>query len=288
MTGFARASGRRDGFSWTWEIKSVNGRGLDLRLRTPGDMGALDLRARRRLGERLARGSVNLSLLLETDEGESRVRINEALLEQALALAESLEARTGSRVSADGLLTLRGLIETEAPQRDEAARAALESALLASLDEAIDGLIAEREQEGGALSVTIAGFVDEIEALTAEARALGATQPEQIRAGLEQRLADLLADESLGEERLTHEVALLAAKGDIREELDRLDAHVAAARALIADDKPAGRRLDFLCQEFNREANTLCSKSGDIELTRVGLTLKAVIDRLREQIQNVE
>ena len=287
MTGYARAMGRCEEVAWTWEIKSVNGRGLDLRSRVPPDLGSLDVPIRTLLGKRLTRGSVSVNLQIERAGTAGAVRINEGLLQQALALADELERRTGSRVSADGLIALRGLIEVEEPDADEAARKALEQALLESLEEAVAALIAEREKEGANLEGTIAAFVDEIEALTAEARALGALQPERLRESLQQSLADLVAD-TLPEERLLHEVALLAAKGDIREELDRLDAHVEAARGLLAEEKAVGRRLDFLCQEFNREANTLCSKSSDIALTRIGLDLKAVIDRLREQIQNVE
>ncbi|MDX2224479.1 MAG: YicC/YloC family endoribonuclease [Rhodospirillaceae bacterium] len=295
MTGFARAEGRLSAptpASWAWEIRSVNNKGLDVRLRLPPGHDSLDLPCRQLTAEAVTRGSVSLNLTLSVDGGEADVAVNEALLDRLIALA----ARKGRDLPAgisparlDGLMALKGVIETGSSVLSNDDVAARDRALLAGLRTALDGAVAARRQEGERLRPVILAQLDEIAALVAAAAANTSAQPEAIRARLARQVEDLLgATPALSAERLHQEAALLAVKGDIREEIDRLSAHVAQARELIAAGGPCGRRLDFLSQEFNREANTLCSKSQDTALTTVGLSLKAAIDQFREQIQNIE
>lgn len=292
MTGFARAEGRSGAQGWTWEVKSVNGRGLELRFRLPPGFDAVELPARTLIGERLKRGNINVNLQMQSQGSATTYRVNKDLLKEMVDVirdAESWIEAAPARM--DGLLALRGVIEAVDPEPDEAAIAAREVALLESLVLAVDRLATARAVEGGKLTAIIGQQVDEMERLVAAAKACEATRPAAWRARLQEQLAALLdSGRSLSEERLTQELALIATKGDVREELDRLTAHIAAARELIAggDAGGAGRRLDFLAQEFNREANTLCSKSGDVTLTRIGLDLKLTIDRFREQVQNIE
>ncbi len=286
MTGFGRAKGTSDRLAWAWEARSVNGRGLDLRCRLPQGFDALEAAARKRLADAFARGNVNITLRIERATAPDAVRINEAVLADLVARARSLrESLPEAGLSIDGLLAVRGVVEPAEPSEDEAARGARETALLASLDEAVAGLLAARREEGARLAVVLAEQLDEIDSLVASAEA----RPEAARARLETQLKTLLEERTgLSEDRLAQELALLAVKADIGEELDRLRAHIAQARDLLTEEGAVGRRLDFLTQEFNREANTLTSKSGDIELTRIGLDLKVVIDRFREQVQNIE
>lgn len=290
MTGFARAAGGSGPWTWTWEARSVNGRGLDLRLRLPSGYDSLEPAARAAAAERFQRGS--LTLLLNLDEAAEGAgwRINEAALEQAVAAARALKERLPeAALSVDGLLSLRGVLETGAPPEAEPERAAREAAMLASLIEALDALREARRAEGRRLQALLESQLAEIARLSREARATAAAQPEALKQRLKEQVAALLeAAPPLSEERLAQEAALLAVRADVREELDRLDAHVAAARELIAAGGAVGRRLDFLAQELNREANTLCSKSADVALTRIGLEVKAVIDQFREQAANVE
>jgi uncharacterized protein (TIGR00255 family) len=290
MTGFARAEGHADGTSWVWELKSVNSKSLDLRFRLPPGFEALELPLRTSLAKHLRRGNVAVSLTVARTAAGGGLRVNREALAQVLALVRELE---GSIEAAppriDGLLALRGILEAGDAVEDEAARERLNAALLASWETALSALQTMREAEGSRLLPTIEARLDEIDGLTADAERCAAAQPAQIR----QRLSDLLKElleavPALPEERLVQEAALIAAKADIREELDRLTAHVGGARALVAEGTAIGRRFDFLCQEFNREANTLCSKSADVALTRVGLGLKAAIEQLREQVQNIE
>lgn len=292
MTGFARAQGYDDGCSWAWEIKSVNGKGLDVRFRLPYGFEALEPGARERIAARFRRGNVQGSLQVSRAESQARFRINADVLEEVIALLPEIQRRLpeARAPSIDGLLGLRGVIEpVDDAAGQAAAREALEDALLAGLEVAIDQLAATRRDEGGRLAAVIEDHLTAIARLSAKAEALAATQPDAIRQRLNEQVAALIeAVPALPEERLAQEAALLMTKADVREELDRLAAHLEAARALMAEGGAVGRRLDFLCQEFNREANTLCSKSIDVELTRIGLDLKAAVEQLREQVQNVE
>jgi uncharacterized protein (TIGR00255 family) len=290
MTGFARAEGQHDGLGWAWELKSVNGRGLDIRTRAPQGFESLEPLARQKLGEVLKRGNVNVSLVVERRAGEAGIRINRAVLDQVLALQAELAGKVDAAPPRlDSLLAVRGVVEAGEEEAGEEARAARDADVLAGLEQAVKALVASRLEEGARLAAMLTGHLDRIEALTTQAKALGSVQPEALKARLRQQVLELLeASPALNEDRLAQEAALLATKADIREELDRLAAHIAAARELMQAGSQIGRRFDFLCQEFNREANTLCSKSGDTELTRIGLELKAVIDQLKEQVQNVE
>jgi len=292
MTAYARAQGGDDRLAWIWEIRSVNGKGLDLRARLPQGWERLDQPLRQRAQSRLQRGNLQIGLTLRSLAGAAPVRVNRALLEQLAEVARELHEE-GAAVSAtaDGLLGLRGVIEPveEGEAEDEAAEAAREAALLADLEVALDALLAMRREEGARLGALLEAQLAEIEQGVAAAAASAAAQPEALRARLRSLVEELLqASPALPEERLAQEAALLIGKADVREELDRLRAHLEAARALLAEGGAIGRRLDFLCQEFNREANTLCSKSPDVALTRIGLQLKATIEQLREQVQNLE
>jgi len=292
MTGFARAAGADDLWRWAWEARSVNGRGLDLRVRVPPGLDRIDPRARALTAARFQRGSISLVLSVEPASGPGELRIDRARLSAYLAIAAELQAAHGlAPPRVDGLLSLRGVVETaERAQGDPAAGdPAFDSALLATLEAALAALAAFRDAEGARLFAILGATLDAIAALVAQARGIAAAQPEAIRARLARQLADIAgAIPALSPERLAQEAALLAVKADIAEELARLDAHVAQARDLLASGVAAGRKLEFLAQEFNREANTLCSKSAELDLTRIGLELKTQIDRLREQAANVE
>jgi uncharacterized protein (TIGR00255 family) len=290
MTGFADSTGSGEGLRWRWEAKSVNGRSLDLRLRTPPGFDALEPPARKLASERFLRGAFQISLTVEHDAATRGLTVDAAALASAVRIARQVEAETGLQPArVDGLLALKGVIVAdEGETLDEVQRAARDAAILESLSTAFDKLVKARATEGAKLAALMTAQVDEIAALTAEAGGLAAAQPAALKARMETQLAELLNGNQVAPERLAQEVALLATRADVREELDRLTAHVQDARALIKDGKGVGRKLDFLAQEFNREANTLCSKSSDIALTRVGLKLKAVIDQFREQSQNVE
>lgn len=304
MTGYARAEGRCDmpglpaPFTWIWEAKSVNGKGLDVRVRVPAGFDSLELPVRQAAGAAVGRGSLSVSLHISTDTAAGTLRINEPLLDAVIALAVkkagALPAgalgKTIAPASLDGLLGLRGVLDApEAAQLDAEALAVRDQQLLKGVGTAIDQLNISRRQEGARLTPVVVGQVDDIARLCDAARATAVLQPALLQARLTQQVADLAgAAPALTPERLAQEIALLALKADVREELDRLGAHVAQARDLLAAGEPCGRRLDFLSQEFNREANTLCSKSTDVTLTRIGLGLKAAIDQFREQIQNIE
>ncbi len=292
MTGFARVADDDGIWRWTWEARSVNGRGLDLRSRLPTGLDRLEAQLRSRIADRLHRGSLTLSLSLEPVAETGGLRIDRSRLEAYLALAAELQTRHGlAPPRADTLLALRGVIEAEDRRGSDGAEVSRDSEvrILASLTRVIDDLSAARGAEGIRLTTILSALLDEIAALTRRARDLAARQPIMLRDRLMSRLAGLTADlPSLPPERLAQEVAILAQRSDAQEELDRLEAHVAQARSLIASTVPAGRKLEFLAQEFNREANTLCAKSSDLELTQCGLELKAAIDRLREQSANVE
>jgi uncharacterized protein (TIGR00255 family) len=294
MTGYARAQGADERRRWVWEARSVNGRNLEVRCRVPQGFERLENPARAAAGAKLKRGNVALSLTINSERQSKPLRINRALLAELGILVEEVRKSTGAAApSADGLLRVRGVIEEEDESQDtEEALAALDKALTRSLDEVLRGLADSRASEGKALAGVITGHVDEIEGLCQRAAERAVAQIGVIRSKFESQLADLLERAPpLSEERFAQEVALLVGKADVREELDRLTAHIAQARSLLKEarpDNPVGRKFDFLCQEFNREANTLCSKSADIELTRIGIDLKGAIERMREQVQNVE
>jgi uncharacterized protein (TIGR00255 family) len=291
MTGFAESAGSHEGLRWRWEAKSVNGRSLDLRLRTPPGYDALEQPARRLAAERFLRGAFQISLTVETQEAARGLTVDAVALASAVRIAREIAAETGlAPARVDGLLALKGVIVADegAAVLDPVARGHRDAAILESLAAAFDRLVKERRNEGAKLATLMTAQMDAIERLVGEAGRLAAAQPGALRARLDAQIKELFDGNPVSEERLAQEVALLASKADVREELDRLTAHVQDARALIAAGKGVGRKLDFLAQEFNREANTLCSKSSDIALTRTGLALKAVIDQFREQSQNVE
>ncbi|CAH1660779.1 Protein YicC [Hyphomicrobiales bacterium] len=290
MTGFSRETGVSGPFRWAWEIRSVNGRGLDMRLKTPMGYEAFGEEARLALTKAVTRGTCHVGLVISKVEAEPTIRINEAALAAVLAAIGRVDLPDGIRpASLDGLLTIRGVIEASVEDDAPEVQEALEADLKAGLARAVAGLAAARSREGVALSAVLNEQLDRIGASAAAAEANPARQPEAVRARLAEQVALLLdASQALDAARLHQEAALLAAKADIREELDRLMAHVAAARALLVEGGACGRKLDFLAQEFGREANTLCAKANDVSLTTIGLDLKATIDQFREQSQNVE
>lgn len=288
MTGFGRADGAAEGWTWSVEARSVNGRSLEVRFRGPPGFDGLERAAKASAQARLHRGQVNLGLQARrAASGGADIRIDEGLLNRYLELANDLAERGAVPPSADGLLALRGVVEAGEDDLDAEARERLEAAMAETLDRALEALKTSRDAEGAALAPVIVGFIDRIEALTAQAETEAAAQVEAIRARFARRMAELAPDVPGLDERIVLEAAALATKADVREELDRLTAHVASARALL-QQAPAGRKLDFLMQEFMREANTLCSKSATTTLTGIGLELKAVVEQLREQVQNVE
>jgi uncharacterized protein (TIGR00255 family) len=290
MTGFARREGGDDAASWTWEVKSVNGRSLDVRARLPQGYESLDPAVRSAVTAACARGNLQVNLSIKRGAAPLQLQVNEALLQQVIELMGELETRTAAAPPRlDGILGLRGILEAVEEEETAERQAARLKLLEADLGAALQALVAMRAAEGKRLQDLAGGHIDEIERLATAARSCAATQPETLRQRFKEQLA-LVLEESGGiaEERIAQELAILAGKADVREELDRLAAHVEAARELLGQGGAVGRKLDFLCQEFNREANTLCSKSADVELTRIGLDLKSAIEQLREQIQNIE
>ncbi len=290
MTGFARAEGGPDGASWAWEARSVNARNLDIRLRLPHGHDALEPRARGLAAERFSRGSLSLHLSIKQVESSPDIRVNEAVLERLAAIHRSWRDRLGAPpAQIEALMALPGVLERVEADESDAERQARHDALAATLETALDALAGARGEEGCRIGAVLARHLDRIGALAAEAASTAALQPGRIRDRVREQVAALLdSNPPLAEDRLAQEVAYLAARADMGEEIDRLVGHVAAARALLAEGGPVGRRLDFLCQEFNREANTLCSKSTDLALTQIGLDLKAAVEGLREQVQNLE
>ena len=289
MTGFARTEGMVSGLAWVWELRSVNGRGLELRFRLPNGWDALEQGFREAAAKVLKRGNVNATLTVKRDT-ESRLSIDPAALDQALALAMELHARIpGSPVPrAEALLALPGVMR-QATYDPAEERAAATAEVRDGFTAALEGLVESRQAEGGRLETILRDQLREIKALVARSAVQAADQPAAQRTRMLENLLALLKESpSLPEERIAQEVALLAARSDVREELDRLNSHIQAAYALLNEATNVGRRLDFLVQEFNREANTLCSKSATVGLTATGLKLKATIEQLREQVQNVE
>ena len=290
MTGFARAVAEHDGTSIAWEVKSVNGKSVEVRLRLQG-FERLEPAVRQTLQKRFARGNFQATLTIGRAAGtQAQPVVNEAFLKDLAGLAKRLQEQFGvAPATADGLLSLRGVLDIPETVETEEARAALDSAIMAALDVALKGLEQARQSEGAALALLLSGQIDAIEALTLRAEA----DPSRETAAIRERIAEqvrLLMDASanLDASRLHMEAAFLATKADIREEIDRLKTHVASGRALLEGGGAIGRKLDFLAQEFNRESNTLCSKSNAAAVTAIGLELKAVVDQFREQVQNLE
>lgn len=291
MTGFARTDGRDDALAWSWEVRSVNGRGLDIRCRVPPGMERLDPKVRAAVSSRLRRGSVTVALRLAQAPGAGAVCVNRALLDELIAVAAEYRDAAGvAKPRLDGLLALRGVIEpAERAPRDEARYERQEAAMLRGLDEALAVLVRERRAEGAALAAVLADRVAEIESLTRQAEERAARRLAPMGERLRAQVAALIgAGAPLPEDRLAAELAVLAVKADVTEEIERLTAHCAAAARHLKEDGAIGRKLDFLAQEFNREANTLCAKASDTVLTDVGLAIKSAVDRFREQVQNVE
>lgn len=288
MTGFGRADGALDGWSWSIEARAVNGRNLEVRFRGPPGFDNLERVAKSETQARLSRGQVMIGVQTKrSDATTGGLKINQAVLDHYLKLANALAEEGATPPSADGLLALRGVLDAPDDEDGSETRAAVEAAIAVTLGEALDALKISREREGAQLRPVIADFIDRIEGLVSRAEFEAAAQTTAIRDRFARRMTELVPDAPGLEDRIFLEAAALATKADVREELDRLTAHVTSARTLL-DQPPAGRKLDFLMQEFMREANTLCSKSATTPLTAIGLDLKAVIEQLREQVQNVE
>lgn len=291
MTGYARSDGAEGNLAWTWEAKSVNGRGLEIRCRLPAGFDALEIPARDAIGKRFKRGSLNLALTVRRQGVAGAVTVNEVRLARLAEIAQSFQRRHPDLrpASLDGLLGLRGVLDSGEGEDDTALTAAAAKPMLASLDATLDALATARAAEGARLADALNARLTEIATLTERAAKTASVDVGARRDRLRGQVQALLdAAPALSEDRLLAEAALLAAKGDVAEEIERLRSHVAAARDMLAAAEAVGRRLDFLCQEFNREANTLCAKAADLALTGIGLELKASIEQFREQVQNVE
>ncbi|KAB2939693.1 MAG: YicC family protein [Hyphomicrobium sp.] len=290
MTGFARAEGAHEGTAWHWEVRSVNGRGLDVRLRLPSGSEPLEPRVREAVARHVVRGSLTITLATERSGSIAEIRLNERALAQVMQAADRIRDLTNATPPrVDGLIAIKGVLDIVEHQEDPEQAAARADAMLESLDGALVALVAARAAEGARLASTLLAQLDEIERLVGIVQ----TSPARTREAIEERLKEqvrrlLEAGNGLDPTRLHQEAVLLATRADVEEELQRLTSHVSAARELIAESGAVGRKLDFLAQEFNREANTLCSKASDVEITRAGLALKTVIDQLREQVQNIE
>jgi uncharacterized protein (TIGR00255 family) len=290
MTGFARASGADGGWSWTWEIRSVNGKSLDLRLRLPPGFEHLDMEIRQRLQAVIKRGSLQVGLAVENAASPETVTVNLPLLKELAKAAENLRQELdGPPLRAEQLLALRGVLDVQRAETTGDGTDRRDKAMLASLDTAVAALAKARGAEGERLHVLLSEHLTRIETLTGAARDNPARAPDAIRQRLKDQVARLMeTGHALDEARLHQEAVLVATRSDIQEELDRLTTHISAARELLSVMEPVGRKFDFLAQEFNREANTLCSKAIDKSLTAIGLDLKTAIDQMREQVQNIE
>ncbi len=290
MTGFARTSGAVGDFLWTWELKSVNGRSLDVRCRVPQGYEAMDGAVRQAAAELLKRGNLSVNLSIDEIASRGRLSVNRGALDQILALVNEMQGRVSANPPTfDGLLGLKGVLEVETPPVEEEVLNQRQKAIETGLRQAMSELNAMRRVEGARLAGIVLSHLDEVERLRIAAAASAGAQPANIRQRLEEQLKQLMPDGiPVDPERLIQELAIIAGRADVREEIDRLAAHVSAARDLIGKGGAVGRKLDFLCQEFNREANTLCSKAADLALTNLGIELKAAIEQLREQIQNIE
>ncbi|TNE57451.1 MAG: YicC family protein [Alphaproteobacteria bacterium] len=290
MTGFAREEGAWKDDRWAWELRSVNSKNLDIRARMPGAFEGLEAELRSKIAKVIRRGSLQVGLHFHRGETATEISVNKQAVARLLVAMEELRGEVDAGpVSLEGLLGLKGVIDTkEAEEPDEEKQARL-AELKASFARALEKLCDSRAQEGAKLEPLLSEQVARIETLTAQARKIAEAIPEALQTKLRKQLDELLKDGApVSEDRLAQEIAFLVTKSDIREEIDRLDAHCATARELLGNPEPVGRKLDFLTQEFNRESNTLCSKSADVELTRIGLELKTVVDQFREQVQNIE
>lgn len=292
MTGFSREIGSTDSHSWVWEAKCVNGRGLDCRFRVPQGLDSVEEAVRKQVKACFGRGNFSINLQLQRKGRAQKYRVDSDFLVELVAIARQQAEEAGLEPPRiESLLLVRGVVEPDEQIDDDTAQAALEAALISSASDLVHKLQQARQEEGDRLHRVLLRQIDEISDLTEAAKAAASLRPENVRARISKQLAMFLADDKvINEDRLEQELALLVTKADISEELDRLTAHVASARQMINDNKgeAVGRRLDFLCQEFNRESNTLCSKSNDKDLTRIGLDMKVVIDQLKEQVQNIE
>jgi uncharacterized protein (TIGR00255 family) len=290
MTGFARSHGASGPYAFEWELKSVNAKGFDLRLRLPPGWDELEAHARKRASEMLARGTVYANFNVKRSDAMSTVRINEEVLASVLKIATELAGKIDAVApSIDGLMGIKGVIEVVEPESDEEQDKAARTAAAAAFDEALANLVEMRQREGVALGQILSQRMQEIERLAARAEAAPGRKPEAVKARLAEQVAVLLeTSDRFDADRLTQEALLIAAKADIREELDRIASHIAQARELVGKGGPIGRKLDFLAQEFHREVNTCCSKSNDVELTNTGLEMKSVVEQFREQVQNLE
>jgi uncharacterized protein (TIGR00255 family) len=290
MTGFARSHGTAGEYAFVWEIRSVNAKGFDLRLRLPPGWDAIEQPARAKAAEALARGAIYANLTVERAGAQSIVRVNEDVLAAVLSTIDRIAGSVqAERPRLDGILAIKGVVEVIEPDEREEDRRAAESAVLAGFAAALADLVSARRREGVALGHIIEQRLADLAALAARAEQAPGRRPEAIRERLAQQVAALLdSSERFDSDRLHQEAILIASKADVREELDRLHAHVAQAKELVAKGGAVGRRLDFLAQELNREANTLCAKSNDLELTNIGLELKSVVEQFREQVQNLE
>ena len=290
MTGFARGHGAAGPYAWSWEIRSVNAKGLDLRLRLPPGWDVIEPALRARAAEVLARGTLHATLTVEREGAAPLVKVNDEVLRAVIATMKSLEGRIDAQPARlDGILAIKGVIEVADADEREEDRAAAQAAVIKGFDGALTELTKMRRHEGEALGRVLSIRLTEIAALVARAEAAPGRKPEAIKARLAEQIAVLLdASERFDADRLHQEAILIATKADVREELDRLTAHVAQAGKMIRDGGAVGRRLDFLAQEFNRETNTLCAKANDLELTNIGLELKSLVEQFREQVQNLE
>jgi uncharacterized protein (TIGR00255 family) len=290
MTGFARSHGASGPYSFEWELKSVNAKGVDLRLRLPPGWDELEAFAKKRAAEVLSRGTIYVNLNVKRTNAQSTVRVNEDVLASVLRVAAALSSKIDAVApSIDGLLGIKGVIEVVEPEADEVAEKAAKDAAAVAFDQALASLVDMRKREGTALGQILLQRMDEIERLAKKAETAPGRKPEAIKARIAEQIATLMeTSDRFDPDRLSQEALLIATKADIREELDRIASHVAQAREMIAKGGPIGRRLDFLAQEFNREVNTCCSKSNDIELTNTGLEMKNVVEQFREQVQNLE
>jgi uncharacterized protein (TIGR00255 family) len=290
MTGFARSHGASGPYTFEWELKSVNAKGFDLRLRLPPGWDELEALAKKRAGELLSRGTVYANLNVKRANAASTVRINEDVLSSIVRVAGELAGRIDAVApSIDGLLAIKGVIEVVEPESSEEEDKAAKAAAAASFEQALGDLVQMRRREGETLGQILGQRMDEIERLAKKAEAAPGRKPEAIRARLAEQVAALLeASDRFDSDRLNQEALMIAAKADIREELDRIASHISQVREMIGKGGPVGRRLDFLAQEFNREVNTCCSKSNDLELTNTGLEMKNVVEQFREQVQNLE
>jgi len=290
MTGFARSHGTSGPYTFEWELKSVNAKGLDFRMRLPAGWDDVELTARKRATELLSRGTVYANLNIKRSSTASSIRVNEDVLAAVVKIAGQLAGRIDAVApSIDGLLSIKGVIEVAEPEADEAEEQAARIAVSAAFENALVNLVEMRKREGTTLGEILNQRLDQIEQLAAQAEKAPGRQPDAIRARLAEQIAALLeASDRFDSDRLNQEALLMATKADIREELDRIASHISQARDLLRKGGPVGRRLDFLAQEFNREVNTCCSKSNDLELTNTGLEMKNVVEQFREQVQNLE